>query len=457
MAGVSVHPNPGDVAQCEPGGTDSAWGFASAEDALLDRLQASSQALLRARGNTLWAALLEADLHCLALAGEVAIVRSVPQLADLLALPAQHSLTKSVLRTVAAAVACAGGAKALRETLWGARRLVKLAGSLDLDDEARRLLDEAMACMDGTEHVASLSGRVAFEHVHRIDMFPPTRLAFHRPPSALLKKDRAAYAAEAECTTTGGAWLRLQLAPPSADSCESGAAERLELCLANPSRRERFGSEIPSKVWPAAVIMSQWLWNFPHLVRGRRVLELGAGMGLAGLAAMHCEAESVLLTDLDTKAILHMRTNLVQNAPPAGTCAEATNLDWARPPDRDAELEAECAHSPARRVLLEGADVVLAADIVNAAGLSELVYEMLVRYLSASGDFFMVCPKPCHRHTVDRLRTLLLESTHFECTVVDVPPWLSRSAQAIAAGAEDMEPAEFEVIEYELYHTRWRI
>mmetsp|Transcript_1877 Transcript_1877/g.6109 ORF Transcript_1877/g.6109 Transcript_1877/m.6109 type:complete len:88 (+) Transcript_1877:3-266(+) len=68
----------------------------------------------------------------------------------------------------------------------------------------------------------------------------------------------------------------------------------------------------------------------------------------------------------------------------------------------------------------------------------------------------MVCPKPVHRHAVDQLRALLLNSAHFECTVVGVPSWLVLAARAAAAHVRDMEAAEFEVIEYEIYHARWR-
>lgn len=380
--------------------------------------------------------LLAADLHCLASASDAALVRAIPLLVDLLALPAQHPLLAAVLRATVKATGCSDGAEGWSNVLWGSRRLVKLAGSLDLDDECRRLVDLAMA--QSTGGIAAPTA-IAFEEVHRGDMYPPTRFAFKRQ----LPADAACAAA-----ATGAA-------PTGRDV--AGAEEALmELRLENPSRRERFGSEIPSKVWPASVILAQWLWNAPHSVAGKRVLELGAGMGLVGLAAGRCGAASVLLTDLDAKALQHARTNIRKNARGGGghaCAAEAAHLDWARPPELEDE---EGARGPAARVLWEGADVVLAADIVNAGGLSELVYAMLLRYLGRDGDFVMVCPKPVHRHSVERLRSLLLESEHFECTVDDVPPPLVTAARAVAAGASDMEPAEFDVLAYELYHARWR-
>lgn len=37
--------------------------------------------------------------------------------------------------------------------------------------------------------------------------------------------------------------------------------------------------------WPAAVALAEWLQQRPELVRGKRVADLGAGLGIAGIAA----------------------------------------------------------------------------------------------------------------------------------------------------------------------------
>lgn len=424
----------------------------AAEACLIARLEESARQVLHAR-SSLWESLLEADLQCLTSCPDAVLASAVPILVDLLGVRPSDPLCVSALRAAVHATEGSLGARAFEQTLWGMRRVVKLAGSIELNDEARRLVDRLMEQTSGdpsSDRAASFGSRVAFEDAHREDMYPPTRLAFRRIGAA----DTVEPAQHSP-----SAWLE---PGPTA-----GAAEEMVLALQNPSRRERFGSEIPSKIWPASVILSQLLWSRQHLVHGQTVLELGAGMGLVGLAAMRCGATSALLTDLDNKAVQHMRVNIANNLPTQRDRVEAAHLDWANPPDvasaEDVDgADASDAHtaaagaSLARAVLADGADVILAADIVNAPGLSELVYAMLVRYLRRAGRFLMVCPRPCHRHTVERLRSMLVASEHFETTIVDVPAWLSAAARQTAADARDMEPAEFEVIEYEFYHVRWR-
>ncbi|KAJ4459152.1 hypothetical protein PAPYR_4954 [Paratrimastix pyriformis] len=50
-------------------------------------------------------------------------------------------------------------------------------------------------------------------------------------------------------------------------------------------------------VWPSAQVLAEFLLTSPHLLRGKHVVELGAGCGLAGIAAAFCEPASMTLTD----------------------------------------------------------------------------------------------------------------------------------------------------------------
>ncbi|MED6278532.1 Methyltransferase-like protein 23 [Characodon lateralis] len=47
-------------------------------------------------------------------------------------------------------------------------------------------------------------------------------------------------------------------------------------------------------VWPCAVVLAQYLWFYRDQLRGRAVLELGAGVSLPGVVAARCGAEVIL-------------------------------------------------------------------------------------------------------------------------------------------------------------------
>jgi predicted nicotinamide N-methyase len=54
-----------------------------------------------------------------------------------------------------------------------------------------------------------------------------------------------------------------------------------------------------------------------ELIRGKSILELGAGLGLCGMIGHHLGAKNVVLTDADTITLQRMRTNLEKNCPTA--------------------------------------------------------------------------------------------------------------------------------------------
>ena len=48
--------------------------------------------------------------------------------------------------------------------------------------------------------------------------------------------------------------------------------------------------------WDGAIVLAKYLETFPDTVRNKNVLELGAGTGVAGMAASLLGAKNVLLT-----------------------------------------------------------------------------------------------------------------------------------------------------------------
>ena len=94
-------------------------------------------------------------------------------------------------------------------------------------------------------------------------------------------------------------------------------------------------------------------------------------------------------------------------------------------------------------MLLQPFELILAADIVNDVGLSEMVYRMLQLYLAPRGLFIMVCPKAVHRHCIDQLRALLVDSVELDVKVCDVPDWTREGLD------------EAQTIEHELIFAQW--
>lgn len=71
-------------------------------------------------------------------------------------------------------------------------------------------------------------------------------------------------------------------------------------------------------LWQAAPRLARYIAEetaAEELVRGKSILELGAGLGLCGMVAHHLGAENVVLTDADTITLQRMRTNLEKNCP----------------------------------------------------------------------------------------------------------------------------------------------
>jgi predicted nicotinamide N-methyase len=85
-----------------------------------------------------------------------------------------------------------------------------------------------------------------------------------------------------------------------------------------------------AELWTSAIILAQHILGDPE-VRGKSVLELGCGLGLAGIAAARAGAE-VTMTDYDEDALLFARWNAAVNLDAsAAERAQILLLDWREP------------------------------------------------------------------------------------------------------------------------------
>ena len=171
----------------------------------------------------------------------------------------------------------------------------------------------------------------------------------------------------AEQTVARGAYLSFYLHPALLDGCDAGAAPRtttLARPLASVFRSTTF-SDVSTTTWPAALALvdavglAAWatagaadarlLARWRRLWSGVRVVELGAGTGLAGLciaslsertrawreqpgdSAAGLRVAALTLTDGDPRSVALMRANADANGLPTVRCLE---LNWgdAAPP-----------------------------------------------------------------------------------------------------------------------------
>ena len=69
-----------------------------------------------------------------------------------------------------------------------------------------------------------------------------------------------------------------------------------------------------AKVWEAGAALSEYILHDPHVINGRHVVELGAGVGFTGLiAAACCGAKSVHMTDYTVSTLENLAYNVDSN------------------------------------------------------------------------------------------------------------------------------------------------
>ncbi|MFZ2447739.1 MAG: methyltransferase [Syntrophobacteraceae bacterium] len=80
-----------------------------------------------------------------------------------------------------------------------------------------------------------------------------------------------------------------------------------------------------AKLWDTSLILAYFLGKQP-VVPWRRMLEIGAGVGVVGLYASLC-GHNVTITDIEEDALLFAKANVLLN----GGAARVQKLDWSTP------------------------------------------------------------------------------------------------------------------------------
>ncbi len=134
-------------------------------------------------------------------------------------------------------------------------------------------------------------------------------------------------------------------------------------------------SEFPfwAKLWEASLVLADFVAT---LEPPKRILEIGAGLGVPGLTAA-AFGHQVTLTDYDDLPL-----NLIQRSAEAnGLSVKIVTLDWLNPND------------------LGQFDIILGAEVVYAGRLFQPLLDIFRRYLLPGGEIYL-------SHDRERMRIL---------------------------------------------------
>lgn len=135
---------------------------------------------------------------------------------------------------------------------------------------------------------------------------------------------------------------------------KSGLWRLAEMC-------DDFGTPYWAYDWGGGLALARHVLNYPELVAGRTVLDLGAGSGIVGIAAAKSGAKSVIAADVDPYAITAIGLNAAANGVTVSTYFG--DLTARSPPE---------------------VDVVLVGDLFYEADLAQRVTAFLDRCLGSN-------------------------------------------------------------------------
>ena len=151
---------------------------------------------------------------------------------------------------------------------------------------------------------------------------------------------------------------------------------------------ERFKDELYGAgdvVWPSGVALARLIAHCPSLVRDKSVLEIGAGLGIVGNAALRAGASRVCMCDVDGDMLRLAKMSAAANAPDDPSRATTLLLDWERVPEDFCVL-------PEHKY-----DVVVAADVLYDATAARCVSDVVGR-ATKPGGMALVCDPENRTH-----------------------------------------------------------
>ena len=133
-----------------------------------------------------------------------------------------------------------------------------------------------------------------------------------------------------------------------------------------------------SRIWASGVALADVVLAHREALRGRRVLELGSGLGVTATAALEAGAD-VLAADYSVLALAFCRYNALVNV---GRSPRTLRFNW-RSPDRRALVRVEATG---------GFPVILAADVLYESRDIAPLLALIERWLAPDGTLWLAEP-----------------------------------------------------------------
>jgi predicted nicotinamide N-methyase len=156
-------------------------------------------------------------------------------------------------------------------------------------------------------------------------------------------------------------------------------------------------AQVGLRLWEAEICVLEWLEANSEMIENKDVVELGAGVGLAGLAAAErLGAKSVTLTDTSAKVLENLQIN-VQTSKLAKVKASVVCLDW---------------HDEVAARAIGDHQFIIAADCVyDPNDVPAFVQTLEILLKRTQGIVALVASSIRNRKTFDKLLTELSSTT----------------------------------------------
>ena len=224
--------------------------------------------------------------------------------------------------------------------------------------------------------------------------------------------------------------------PPDADSLWEWELERGN-SDADPSW---------ASVWPAAANLANHIAQDATLVRGKRVAELGAGLGVAGLSAAACGAKSVVLIDREPFALHCAMSTAVVCGLPTGPVPGTSDAEGGEEGGDKGVVSASVRDWNALASDGLEVDLVLASEVLYDPSQAAPLATCAARLLAKGGTLLLADPAAGRVATARAAATEALVALGAAVSEVplEAPPagdgWYSVRSGDSRTGAVSLEP-----------------